>query len=826
MLKLSLKLFPRMLRSKAFVLLLSALVIACATITAISLFIERIDNTLSNEAASFIAADAKIRGSIEIPEELKTSATNAGLETANFVTFRAMTFSDSSMTLTRVKAVDDAYPLKGSVETGLPNREVQEVVQNGPRSGFAWLAPRLFAALDIKPGDTIKVGNAEFIAEAAIIKEPDNAQSMFGVNPRVMIHYSDVAATEAVQVGSRINYSFLLAGPAPALEEIKAQIGEELGQHLRWIDPEDGSLAFNSAMERSQQFLLLAGSLSVILAGVAIALAAHRFAVTQQTQVALLKTLGVAPKHIQNLYLFLLSALGLSGFILGSALGWVVHHAILTLLGNLIPQELAIAGQSSFLLGFVTIVVTLFAFAAPPLLSLKGISPTQILRTESGKYKATLASSVIGIFATVVLIYFYSSDFKITAILLGGLCACIAISILLSYAMFYCIRKVQSRLTSHWRLGLANLQRQRSFTTLQVFIFACVALLLTVLFQVRTNLLQNWQPLLDDTPNHFLFNIFEDELPEIKQRFKEAQIEASTYYPMSRGRFTLVGDDTVKSRIIGGSDRDDYERELNLTWSLDLGEDNEVIEGTWWQGEQTELLVSAEEDYAAGLGLQLGDKLTFSIAGREVIAELASIRTVQWDSMNPNFFMIFNQPFADNFASNWITSFYLQEDQKDFINTLSREFPTISIIELDQTLSMVKDIVARVSMAIEFILILVGIASIMVLLTSVLATLDERLRESALLRSFGAKRAFVQRVLLVEFVSIGCISGLFATAAAEICLYYIQVQIFKSDYSPSVLMWVVTPVLTAIVIGIIGYLSTVSATHVPPSRALRQQSTV
>ena len=826
MLKLALKLFPRMLRDRAFALLLGALIIACGTITAISLFIERIDNTLSSEAASFIAADAKIDGSLPMKDSWLTLADEYQLETAHFVSFRAMTFSDTTMTLTQIKAVDDAYPLKGELQTGKPLSEENQsdeinTIQHGPQPGHAWLAPRLFAALNIEIGDTIKIGNAEFVAQTAILKEPDSAQSMFGVEPRVMIHLDDVAATDAVQVGSRINYAFLVSGPASAIQLLKTTVEPELGEHHRWLNPEDGSMALDSAMDRARQFLLLSGSLSVILAGVAIALAAHRFALTQQTQVALLKSLGVQPAHIRRLYLALLTALGALGFVLGSVTGWILHHGILVLLGNLIPQDLAIAGGSSFAFGLLTTLIMLFSFAAPPLLALRNVSPSQILRNEKDKLHSSLLSACIGVAATAGLIWLYSQSLNITVILLLGLSACIVISVLLSRVLYFCISRLQMRLHSYWRLGMANLQRQRAFTTLQIFIFSCVALLLNVLFQVRTDLLQNWQPLIDDTPNHFVFNIFEDELQQVQQYLEDENIRTTEFYPMSRGRFTRINDAPVEERIVPGESRTSYERELNLTWSRTLGEDNEIIAGRWFD-EENELLVSAEEEYAAGLGLVVGETLHFSIAGREFHAKLHSIRSVKWDSMNPNFFMIFNQPIANNFASNWLTSFYLPKDRKHLLNALSRKFPTVSIVELDQTLDVVRDIVERVSMAIEFILILVGLASILVLLTSVYATLDERIRESALLRSFGAPRRFVQGVLLVEFATIGLVAGLFAAAVSELCLFYIQVEIFQSDYAPGIAMWFATPLLSAGLIAAIGYSATVSTTHVAPAQALRQ----
>lgn len=821
MLKLALKLFPRMLRSNAFALLLASLVVACGTITAVSLFIERIDNTLNQEAASFIAADAKIIGSLPPREEWFNAIEKSGLKTANFLGFRAMTFSDSSMSLTQVKAVDDHYPLKGTLELIKNSSESAQESQQGPKPGYAWIAPRLFSLLNIKAGDKIKVGNAEFIVEAKIIQEPDSTQNMFGIEPRVMIHLDDVPATEAVQTGSRINHALLLAGEKEALRTLREELTPQLGEHHRWINPENGNRAFSSAFDRAQQFLRLSGGLSVILAAVAIALAAHRFSVTQQTQVALLKTLGVASKRIQNLYLALLGALGVLGFVLGSLAGWILHHGVLILLGDLVPADLAPAGTSSFIFGLLTTIIMLFAFAAPPLLSLRKISPTHILRTEAGKHRATLATAILGIFSTALLIYIYSSDIKVTFIIFACLCLCILISFVISHFLFAFLSRLQSSLRSYTRLGIANIKRQKTFTALQVFIFSCVAFLLSVLFQVRTNLLENWEPLIDETPNHFIFNIYDDDLDSIKTFLTENNISMGEFYPMSRGRLIEIGDTEIKDRIDRKKSRNNYRRELNLTWSKTLGKDNKILEGAWF-GDSNEMQVSAEEEYASGLGLKIGETLRFSIAGREVQATLASIRSVEWDSMNPNFFMIFNQAIADDFAANWITSFYLHQDDKQLLNTLATQYPTITIMELDQTLNLVKNIVSRVSMAVEFILILVAMASILVLLTGIYSTLDERLRESALLRSFGAKRSFVQRVLLVEFSTIGIIAGLFASIAAEVCLYYIQTDLFNSTYSPNLVMWLVTPLLSMLIISTIGYWATVNTTHVPPAQSLRR----
>ena len=294
---------------------------------------------------------------------------------------------------------------------------------------------------------------------------------------------------------------------------------------------------------------------------------------------------------------------------------------------------------------------------------------------------------------------------------------------------------------------------------------------------------------------------------------------------MSRGRLVAVNGQDIKERIKPDNDGD-YKRELNLTWSKKLGSDNEILQGEWWQtsSEKPELKVSAEQEYAEGIDLELGDELEFSIAGQTVNAKLASIRSVEWDSMNPNFYMIFNQAISDNFSANWISSFYLPPERKSFISELSRDHPTISVIDFDETLSQIKGVAARVSMAVEFILILVLAASLLVVLTSIQSSIEERLKETALLRSFGASRRFVQGVILIEFASIGFIAGIFACAGAELSLFFIQTRVFEMDYAFNLFIWLAAPFFSAVVIAATGYMSTVATTYTPPMRALKEHA--
>jgi len=825
--RLALTLFFRMLRAGDFQLLIAALVIATASITAINLFVERIENTLYTEASNTIAADAKIRGSLEISTEWEQRAQALELQTGRYNSFNAMVFSETSMKLGRIKAVNDGYPLRGELEVS-DDRQSRRQTTDGPAPGSVWLAGVLLNTLDINIGGRVKIGNAEFVVEAELLTEPDNASTMFGVAPRAMINFSDIEKTGAIQVGSRVEHALLVAGNRNRVDEFGAELKEELGEHYRLLTPEDGNRAVGGAIQRAQSFLLLAGSLSVILSGLAIAIAAQRFAGKQQSQVALLKCFGVRPNEVQKIYGILLFILSTFGALVGAAVGWLLHKLIIILLGDLMPSELAGADYTAFIVGIITCFVCLFSFAGPPILALKNVTPMQIWKQASSKYLALRANIVLGLIAVAGLIFFYTENTTITLILLAGIGACILLSTLLSALVLNTTKKIQARLSGVWRLGLANLQRQRALTGLQIFVFSSISLLLLVLIQVRTDLIETWKPQLENTPNHFVFNIFSNELDGIKQAFDEKGLQPSAFYPMSRGRLISINGEDIKNKIKSES-RSNYRRELNLTWSDTLGADNKIVSGEWWhelkqQNDAQELLVSSEQEYAEGLGLELGDQLTFSVAGQTVQATLSSVRSVEWESMNPNFYMIFNNAIADGFSANWITSFYLAPESRSALTSISQAYPTISIIDLEQTLNQVKSVASRVSMAVEFILLLVLSASLLVILTSIKSSIDERLRETALLRSFGASRQFTQRVILIEFAVIGILAGFFACAGAELSLYFIQTKLFDMPYQVSTVMWIYAPIASTLIIAGAGYLATVATTHVPPSQALRNHA--
>ena len=825
---LALKLLLRDWRSGTLRVLLFSLTVAVATVTSISLFTSRIHNSILDEATAFLAADLKVSGSLPIQNHWLWQAKNSQLSTATTTVFSSMVFAGEDMLLSQVKAVSAGYPLKGSLVISDRNRN-SVAVNHGPQAGQVWLAPRIVDALDLQLGDSVFIGDGEFTLTAILEREPDNSQSLFGISPRAMIHQQDIEKTNAIQAGSRITFSLLVAGEEQSVATFRSWMEEQKGEHFRLTDVNNSNRSVANTLAKAESFLLLAGSLSVILGGAAITLAARRYALQKYSAVALLKTLGTTPRHIVFLFLLLLISIGLATVLLGGLLGWLLHWGILISLGDLAPKNIASASAGAYVTGALTGLLSLLAFAAPPLLSLRRVLPVEILRGTTDKMIKAYQANGLGFLAIILLIFLYSRDLTMTLLLTAAGVACLAGVFILSLAAIKISKRVNRLVDYSWRIGINNLARRRQANAIQVMIFAILLFLIATLVAVRTHLIQQWQNQLPpQAANHFVFNIYEDDIEDIAAFFLQEGIRHSPFYPMTRGRvLDINGIPAATLAEQYNKDNINYERELNLTASLTLGEDNNILQGVWWpetgelSNKTSPWLISVEQAYAKGLNIQLGDTVTLSLAGQQIKAKVHSIRSVEWDSMNPNFFIIFNKPIAKQFGANWLTSFYLDSGNKPFINRLAKRYPTVSIIELDQTLDQIRGIIDKITRAIEFILLLVTLSGLLVLITSIQATLDSRLKESAILRTLGASKALVRKTLIVEFACLGLLAGLLAIVGTEIALYFLQTQTFKLNYAPFPLLWPIVPLVGMVFIGTIGWLYTKHVVNTSPMPILR-----
>ena len=824
---LALKLLWRDWRAGELTLLLASLVIAVGTVTTVTLFVDRLQQALVAESATFLAADRVIRSGDPIDPEIIEYAESLGLQTSETLGFMSMVFSEDRARFSSVKAVDGDYPLRGRLIAGDEPFMRGYPVAAGPPPGELWLESRLFPSLDVLPGELIDVGVASFPATRVLIKEPDRGGGISNAGPRVLMNLADVPATEVVQPGSRLSYRYLFAGDWETLEVFSTWAAPKLGPEARMFGVKEGAEGIGEALDRGEKFLLLGSLLGVVLAGVAIALAAQRYSLRHYDHVAIMKTLGATPRRIDAVFIAIFVILGIVSALAGALIGLGMQAGVAAILSPYIPIELPPPTMRPVLLGLVTGFICLLSFALPPLLKLRAIEPLRVIRRDLGD--PGISGSLTYGFAlagTLGLMWWYSQDLLLTLMIFSGAVVSLVLLSGVAFLMLRSGRAVGMQAGSAWRLALAGMQRRGRENTLQILVFGLAIMLLLILYLVRTALITEWQAQIpEDAPNHFAINVAPEDVAPIRSLFDDHGVESQPLYPMIRGRIITVNGESAseRDRRIGerGEDAPGSSSGRNLTWSKVLPDDNQVVAGEWWPENYTgPPLVSLEKDLAYRNRLKVGDELVFSIQGIEIATRVANIRSVAWDNMQPNFYMIFAPGSLEEFPSTFMTSFYLPKDRKRFLNKLLRDFPTMTVIEIDALIEQVQRIIGQVTLAIELVLVLIMASGALVLLASVQASMDERMKQHAILRTLGAGRKLVLGSLLIEFCTLGLFAGLLATIGSEVTVFILETQLFELEYAVNPQLWVLGPVVGIVLIGAVGILATRRVVETPPAKVL------
>lgn len=817
-------LFLRMLRRDwrggELGVLLAALVLAVTMVSGISGFASALKTALRQESHSFLASDVAVRDARELPDAWLQEAANRELRTAQILSFSSMAFAGDEMALASVKAVSVEYPLRGVLRlSDTPFGPLREH-QSGPEPGTVWIEPRLFGLLDVDIGDTLGVGEADFTITAAIRGEPDRAGGFLGVGPRVMLNVNDIPQTGVVQPGSRVSYRQLYAGETDAIADFNAWLEERVSPGQRIQSVETSQPAVGEALSRAERFLLLAGSLAVILASVAVGLAARRYAERHQNYVALLKSLGAQSTRIKSLYATSLVITWLLALALGWGVALLIQYLALQAFESQLTVTPSLLQPRPYLVGAVTAVVCVVTFAWPSLSRLTAISPLRVLRSDLPLHSSREPwDYLVGLVAVAGLMWWYSRDLLLTFVVLAGLLTVTLGGVAIAFSLLRGGRVLGMQAGSIWRLALASLQRHGLGNALQLVVFAVAIMLLLLLTLLRTSLLDGWQQQIPEgAPNHFLLNISPEELQPVKTLLAEQSIPSESLYPMLRGR--VLGIDGTPLPIDGDDDAP-RQREANFTWSDDLPPGNELAAGRWWNSDELEV-VSIEQGFAQELGIKVGDTLQMSIGAAPLEVTVLSLRTLDWESFKPNFFLVFPPQLLESYPVTYMTSFHLKPEQKSFLNTLLRRHPTATVIEVDAILKQLRDTLGQVSAAIELVLILILSAGMLVLVAGVQATADTRLRESALLRALGAGRGHILGAVAAEFVALGLMAGLLATVAAEAAFFGLQHFVFKLDYAPTPSLWLPTVIGAALLIGALGLWNCRRVVAVAPARVLRE----
>lgn len=848
--RLALRLMWRDWRGGELRLLLLALIMAVTSVTGIALFTDRLQQALLLESANMLAADRVLSGREPAPMDWIQEARDRGLRTGETVSFSSMAFSDTDNVLVAAKAVSDSYPLRGNLLVADQPFSAGYPIEGGPSRGEVWVESRVVPALGLDVGGTVYVGEAEFVVSRVIVQEPDRQQGgmIDNAGPRLMLNVGDLPATNVIQTGSRVSYRYLFAGDQRDLDSFGEWLDTRTSGQYRLRDVRDESQEIADALGRGESFLLLGSLFAVLLAGVAIALTARRYSERHFDYAAILKTLGCTSHQITVIYFTILMLLLLLGIIIGSVLGWLVHQAILQILGAVIPIDLPPFGPTPFFIGALTAFVCLLSFALPPLLALRNTSPLRVLRKDldDNRLGARLPY-VFGFSGAVLLVFWYSADLMLTGILVAAVVGVAMAISLLGYILLGSTAAVGTHAGNALRLALSAARRRRQQSVLQIMVFSLTIMSLLILVLLRTDLIDDWQAQLpDDTPNHFLMNVNSSQVEGISRFLADNGIEPMPFYPMiSAGLLTINGQTarevwgapgeqrSITERGSGEdneadngdiADEEESPRMANrqVTWTDRLPADNEVVAGRWWHEDQQAGYVSVERDYAERLGIRLGDDLVFQAGGQRFEAQVQSLRSVRWDNMQPNFFFIFSPGTLDAFGATWLSTALMDGEQKRVLNDLLRAYPTIVVLEVDALIEQIQNIIAQVTAAVELIAFLVLLAGALVLLACVNATLDERFRENAVLRALGAPRSLIMNSLMAEFAFIGLLAGIIATLGAEFSMYYLQTRVFGQSFVAHYWAWLAGPVAGTLVIGALGVMATRRVVRTSPLTVLRE----
>lgn len=806
-------------------ILLVALVLAVSVVVGISGFVSRLQSALLSESARFLAADAVIVSRTELPPNWLDQAESAGLETSAALGFPSMAVADiERMSLVSVKAVSTGYPLKGTLQWSA--QPYGKVRGDGsiPAPGEVWLAPRLFALLQVTTGDAITVGEKQLIITGAVRGEPDATTAVFGFGPRLLMNTVDIPSTGVIQPGSRVEHRLLLGGNADAVETFLKWLTPQLGQGQRVDSVTTSQPRIGDTLDRAQGFLLLAGSLAVVLATAAILLASRRFGERHTQYVAILKSLGAQSPEISRLYGSCLLVLGALAIFLGCTIGWAIQVGFIWALDSLLPATPGPAGWGPVMMGVVTALVCLLFFAWPPLGRLAEASPLHVLRAEVDVAQMQkVRDLLLGGGAVFGLMWWYSGSVTVTLAVLAGLAVVTLLGALIGRTLLAGSHTIGGFAGSIWRVALSGLQRRRRSNSLQMVVFAIAIMLMLMLTVVRSSLITQWQAQLPpDVPNHFLLNLAPEERGRLEAFFTRRAVKTEALYPMTRGRVMEVNGEALPRWEDAETETAPRQREANFTWSDTQPVGNELTAGEWWPADTADSWVSVEEEFARDIGASVGDQLTLRIGADTFIVTVSSLRRVDWQSMRPNFFMVFPRSVLAAHPGMYMTSFLLPADRKDVLNELVRELPTVTVIELDIVIKEMRAVVDQVARALELVLAVILLAGALVLIAGIQSSLDGRLKEAALLRALGAGKALLLGTLWIEFLVLGGLAGGLAGAGAEAATYALQTQVFDMTWAPTPLMWWLGPIIGASLVGCLGVWSCRHVVQTPPIVLLRE----
>jgi putative ABC transport system permease protein len=788
----------RDLRAGELRLLIVAVLLAVAALTAVGFFADRLKGGLQRDARQLLGGDAVLASDNPTPPAFVERARALGLQAAGTFGFptmaRASDAQGGATKLVALKAVAEGYPLRGSVQVASVPDGPAQATRDIPAKGEVWVDASLLESLVLKVGDTLLLGDTGLRISRVITLEPDRGAGFMSFAPRVMLNQVDIPATGLVQPASRVSYRFAVAGEARAVKQFSdaAEAGIKKGEMrgVRLESFESGRPEMRQTLDRAEKFLNLVALLAALLSAVAVALAARGFAASHLDDCAMLRVLGQSQRTIAGAYAFEFAVIGLVASALGVAVGFGVHYAFVLLLAGLVDSALPAPTWWPVAFGLGMGLTLLFSFGLPPVLQLAKVPPLRVIRRDVGGLKpASIAVLSVGMLGFAALLIAASSDLKLGFIAVGGFAAAVVVFAALSWVAVKVLRRSVNEATAPRWLVLATRQisARPAYAVVQVSALSVGLLALVLLVLLRTDLVSSWRKATPpDAPNRFVINVMPDQSDAFQKSLRDGGVTKFDWYPMIRGRLVAINDKPVSP--------DDYaddrakrlvDREFNLSNSAEQPPHNTISSGVWKPDAPGE--ISVEDGLAETLGLKLGDELHFDIGGIPSAARVTSLRKVDWGSLHANFFVMYTVGKLADVPVTYMGAFRAPE-VKGFDNALVRAYPNVTNVDMSATIGQIQRVLDQVIRAVEFLFGFTLAAGLVVLFAAVTATREERAREFAIMRAVGARASLLRQVQRAELIGVGLLAGVLASLVASVIGWALARYVFEFTWTASPLI--------------------------------------
>jgi putative ABC transport system permease protein len=825
--KQSMRMLLRDWRAGELRVLAMALVVAVASITSVAFFADRVGRALVRDAHQLLGADLVLVSDHAWQAGIAEEIARRGLESARATTFISMAIAGENSVLSGIKAVSENYPLRGRLRIAPAVNAADAPAQAGPKPGTVWIEERLVTALAAPVGSKLKLGGATFEIAAILTLEPERGANFFNIAPRLFMNIADVPATGLVQTGSRVWHYLYAAGPAERVAALETWAKERMERGQRVENLENGRPEVRGAIERAQRFLGLTALLAAILAGVAIALGTRRFVERHLDGCAVMRCFGATQGRLLALFGCEFVLLGLAACAVGTVIGFAAQYVIAEILGGLLRADLPPVSLLPALQGFLVGLVLLLGFALPPLVQLKNVPAVRVIRREAGAASGSaLAVYGAGLVSLSGLLIWQAGDVRLGVTVVGGFGVAVALFAVIAwlglrfFSGSFFSRRIGKKSIA-LRYGLANLRRHARGNAIQVASLALGLTAVLLLTFTRNDLVDAWRRSSPpDAPNRFLLGVQPDQLAEVRSFFTSRRIAMPELNPMVRGRLTAVN-----GRKVGESDYTEerarrlVEREFNLSFAEQPPAHNTIVAGRWFAPSSQE--VSVEEGIANRLGWKMGDELTFTVGGESFKARISSMRKLRWDSMKVNFFVIGPPALVGRFPASYISAFRLADGDEPLVNELTARFPNLTVVDVGAAVKQAQGVVDQVITAVQVVFLFALGAGLLVLYSALVATEDERRREAAVMRVYGASRAQVTGSQRVEFLAMGLLAGILATAGAGAIGQLLARRVFELDLPPSPELWIAGPIAGLVLLSLNAWLSARKVLSASPALTLR-----